>query len=97
MVVNEAVNNLMKHSGAGEARLALHADGGTLRVMLEDRGIGFDPSGVPPDRNGLRNIRRRMEALGGRLEIASKPGQGTRVSIAMPILPNPSPTPSAAR
>lgn len=87
MAVNEAVNNIMKHSAAAEARLSLHADGGMLHLVIEDHGIGFDPAAVPPGRNGLRNIRRRIEAAGGRCEIHSTPERGSRIIVALPILP----------
>jgi len=87
MVVNEAVNNLMKHSGAHEAKLTLHTDGGKLHIAVEDQGVGFDPETVPPGRNGLRNMRRRMEAVGGRCGIHSTPGGGSRIIIALPLLP----------
>jgi ligand-binding sensor domain-containing protein/signal transduction histidine kinase len=85
MVVNEAVHNVMKHSGAGEVRLSIQNEGATLVVRVEDDGCGFDPENVPPGRNGLVNLRRRMDAVGGKCEIESAAGQGTRVRFDLPL------------
>lgn len=85
MAVNEAVNNGMKHSGAEELRLVVrHADG-RLLITVEDDGCGFDPNGVPGGRNGLGNIRRRIEAVGGGCRIDSRPGHGTRICLELPL------------
>lgn len=85
MVVNEAVHNVMKHSRAREARLFLGTQGTSLVVRVEDDGCGFDPDNVPPGRNGLANLRRRMEAVGGKCTIDSAAGQGTRVCFELPL------------
>jgi signal transduction histidine kinase len=85
MVVNEAVHNVMKHSGAGKVRLSIENEGATLVVRVEDDGCGFDPENVPPGRNGLVNLRRRMDAVGGKCEIQSAAGQGTRVRFDLPL------------
>ncbi len=85
MAVNEAINNVMKHSASNEAKLTLNAAGGTLIIVVADHGVGFNPAVVPPGRNGLRNMRRRMEAAGGSCEIESAPHRGSRVRISLPL------------
>jgi signal transduction histidine kinase len=75
----------MKHSGAGKVRLSIENEGATLVVRVEDDGCGFDPENVPPGRNGLVNLRRRMDAVGGKCEIQSAAGQGTRVRFDLPL------------
>ena len=85
MAVNEAVNNVMKHARARELRLVIRHDHQTLRIAIEDDGCGFDPDAVPEGRNGLCNLRRRMESVGGACQIRSTAGQGTRVALDLPL------------
>ena len=55
-----------------------------LQVFVRDRGPGFDPDSVPPDRRGVReSIVGRMERHGGRARIASAPGSGTEVELVL--------------
>ena len=85
MAVNEAVNNCMKHAGADELRLVVRHTGGCLLITVDDDGRGFDPTMVTGGRNGLGNVRRRMESVGGACLIESRPGQGTRVCLELPL------------
>jgi len=60
------------------------ADDGHLQVFVRDRGPGFDPAAVPPDRRGVReSIVGRMERHGGRAEVHTAPGAGTEVELTM--------------
>jgi signal transduction histidine kinase len=86
MVINEAVNNIMKHSGSGSARLRVGWRAGQLEVAIEDDGRGFAPADIKPGRNGLENMRRRMSAARGSLVIDSSPGAGTRIRLNLPFL-----------
>jgi signal transduction histidine kinase len=85
MAINEAINNIMKHSGARVAHLALAVRNSCLEATIEDDGCGFDPAAVATGRNGLENIRRRMRSSGGRAAITSTPGSGTRVHLTLPL------------
>jgi signal transduction histidine kinase len=87
MAVNEAVNNVMKHAGANEARLRIRHGDGELELTVSDDGCGFDPAAVSPDRNGLRNLGARLAAIGGRFTVDSAPGAGTRIALAIPLIP----------
>ena len=81
-IVNEIVNNALRHSEASEISVQLVIDESRLHVTVEDNGKGFDPAIVEAGGgNGLKNIRQRVTALNGNLEISSAPGKGTEVNI----------------
>ena len=83
-IAQEALNNVAKHSGAAGARVTLSCeDGGARRVLLtvEDDGHGFDPTGVSGNHLGLNIMSERAEAIGATLEVRSRKGEGTRVSV----------------
>jgi signal transduction histidine kinase len=78
----QALVNVVRHAGTGHARLALRVEGDAVIVEVTDHGRGFDPMAVPPHRYGLREaIGARMRAVGGRAEISSRPGRGTRIRL----------------
>jgi signal transduction histidine kinase len=87
-IVQEAVRNASRHSGAQNVRISLDetpaADGvRVLRVSVHDDGRGFDPSqeaGL-----GILGIRERVTQLAGKLEVDSKPGSGTTIRISLPM------------
>ena len=81
---DEALSNVSRHAEAATCRVSLYGDedGGVLEV--DDDGRGFDPASVSGAGQGLRNLRERAEGLGGRAEIDSTPGQGTRVRVTIP-------------
>ena len=86
MVTKEAMNNVIKHSAATEVWLRLAVKDGVFRMLLEDNGCGFRPAeSEDSDRNGLRNMRARVEGFGGVFEILSRLGQGTSLSISIPL------------
>ena len=82
-VVQEALQNVVKHSGAREASVTFARDGETMCVRIEDTGCGFDPGharlGI-----GLDGMRERLRLVGGTLKIDSKPGAGTRIEARIP-------------
>ncbi len=85
-VVQEALTNVRKHSGARSAVVRVTSDGSTVTFVVEDDGHGFDMTEVPPDRDGfgLHSMAERMRLLNGSLTIDSMPGRGTRVIAALP-------------
>jgi DNA-binding NarL/FixJ family response regulator/anti-sigma regulatory factor (Ser/Thr protein kinase) len=88
----ELLFNVVKHSGVTRARVAMRRqDDHWLAVVVEDSGSGFNPhlvqEEITPDGMGLFSIRERIETMGGRFEIHSDPGAGTRVTIAAPLVP----------
>ena len=78
-VVQEALNNCVKHAGAKEIRVTLHRDAGGLVVSVQDDGAGFDPA-----RNkglGLLGMAERVTGVGGRLHIEAQTGAAARFSL----------------
>jgi signal transduction histidine kinase len=77
----EALTNAVKFaSEGGPVRLYAEIEERAARVFIDDRGPGFDPNAIPPDRRGVReSIIGRMERYGGRVEIRSESGEGTEV------------------
>jgi signal transduction histidine kinase len=80
-VVQEALTNAAKHAGAERVRVEVARVNGSIEVVVEDDGHGFDP-GAATSGFGLVGMRERVELTGGRLEIRSPPG--TRVSARLP-------------
>ena len=80
-VVQEALTNAAKHAQADRVRVEVARDNGTVEVVVEDDGHGFDPTTATAGL-GLVGMRERVELTGGRLEIQSRPG--TRVSAQLP-------------
>lgn len=88
MAVKEAVHNIIKHAQASEVTLSAAYEDRTLVIAIRDNGCGF----AADDRragNGLTNIRRRLESLGGRCLIESAVGTGTRVELRLGVPPPP--------
>lgn len=83
--VKEALNNAAKYSKAEELFLRIRRQGQTLRVIVEDNGVGFDLELADTVRNGLTNMTERMKEVGGRCQIVSKPGAGCRVEFQVPL------------
>jgi signal transduction histidine kinase len=76
--VEEALANVVRHSGSDRAVLAVEAAGDRIVVRVVDHGRGFDPEGVPAHRYGVRDsIAARMRGVGGTARVASAPGRGT--------------------
>ncbi|MBP8257900.1 MAG: hypothetical protein KAX37_11285, partial [Opitutaceae bacterium] len=84
LTTKEAMNNILKHSGASEASLRIRMIAGELRITLCDNGCGFDPhTATSSGANGLSNMRARVARTGGTIEFRTAPGKGTEVSIAV--------------
>jgi signal transduction histidine kinase len=81
----EATVNAAKWSGAPLVSVFAEVDGDTVAVYVRDRGRGFDPEAVPPDRKGVsESVIARMARSGGSATIRSAAGQGTEVALVMP-------------
>lgn len=91
-IVQEALTNLRTHSQATHGKVTLAENNGRIRLTIEDNGVGFAPRKVADNRFGLQGIRKRVALLRGRVEINSAPGQGTRVTIDLPIEVGPATT-----
>jgi len=92
--VRELLFNTVKHAKVSAAEVAVAATANSLTLAISDAGIGFDPTrlrvaGGTEGGFGLLGIRERLEWVGGRLEIASTPGQGSRMTLVIPLGPAP--------
>ena len=83
-IAQEGMANIMRHSGAASAHLALRRAGGDVVLSVADDGRGFDAAAAEGRGLGLRSMRERAEALGGRIEVTARPGGGACVSVAVP-------------
>jgi signal transduction histidine kinase len=90
--VRELLMNVVKHGRTDRARVSVTSDEKEFMIEVSDEGHGFDPSVLSTSLSGhdsvrqfgLFSIRERMEALGGRFELKSSVGQGTRASLMLP-------------
>jgi signal transduction histidine kinase/ligand-binding sensor domain-containing protein len=84
LVFKESVNNAVRHSGCSSAAVELSLDRRDLTLTVRDDGRGFDPEG-DFEGHGLASMRRRAAEVGGTLEVASAPGNGTTVTFRVPL------------
>ena len=86
MTSPEALTNAVKHSEATTITVDVAAGDDLLRVRVEDDGVGCAEFAGG---SGLVGLRNRVEALGGRIALQSKPGLGTSLSVELPLSPDP--------
>jgi signal transduction histidine kinase len=85
-IVQELLNNILKHAGASEAFIQLIKENDRLNVVVEDNGKGFDTNLLDKNKGaGWTNIRSRIEYLKGELDVHSEAGKGTLVNIEFNI------------
>jgi two-component system, NarL family, sensor kinase len=81
-IIQELLNNILKHAAATEAMVQVIRGEGRLNIVVEDNGRGFDKNSLEGKKGaGWVNIRARVEYLKGQLELNSEPGKGTQVNI----------------
>ena len=91
-IYQEALSNVIKHARARTVDIRLQQKGDEITLAVQDDGVGFDPNpdhpstGKPPGL-GLVGMRERLTALGGRMEIVSRPGRGTTIMAILPYRP----------
>ena len=90
-MLQEAINNILKHAGADAIAISLFYEPSRLCIVVNDNGCGFNPWQIagthlsPGKHSGLRNMQARARALKGNCIIESQPGRGTRVLLYLPI------------
>jgi two-component system sensor histidine kinase UhpB len=83
-IAQEALNNVAKHAGAKQVRIALAGEAEEIVIRVADDGAGFDPAAAARGKRwGMKTMRERAEAAGGRLEVDSAPGEGTIVRASV--------------
>ncbi len=84
-IVQEALNNVWRHSKSPQARVTLVQTGHNVEITVRDWGVGFDPQSIKKKRYGLIGIRERARLLGGKATINSVAGEGTRIHVQLPV------------
>jgi signal transduction histidine kinase/streptogramin lyase len=96
LAFKESLTNALRHAGATEVRISLTTKTHAFTIVVEDNGRGFsqepmrnapDISGSSAGRNGLANMRHRLQQIGGQCEIQSAIGKGTRLEFLVPVNP----------
>jgi len=96
LAFKESLNNALRHAGATEVRISLATNTHAFTIVVEDNGRGFSHDPVRTDasifgsstgRNGLANMRHRLQQIGGQCKIQSAIGKGTRVEFVVPVHP----------
>ena len=86
LTVKESINNSVKHSGADSISITLKIDANNLVVVVSDNGRGFDKDKIRTGANGLRNMKQRIENIGGSYSIVPEHGKGTTTTISVPLM-----------
>lgn len=85
-IVQEALRNVVKHSGAAEAKIELSGDGDQIDLCVSDPGLGFDPESAAGRAGlGLISMRERLRLAGGHLSVESEPSHGSRIRVRVPL------------
>ena len=84
-ILQESLANVARHSQAGQVEIALSLKNDQASLVVHDDGVGFDPAQIQPTELGLRSMRERADALGGSLSVESAPGQGTYITVLLPL------------
>jgi signal transduction histidine kinase len=83
-IFQEAVTNVRRHAKATEINVSLSYETGDIKLTIHDNGIGFNTRRKKQDAFGLTGMRERVKLLRGKLDIKSKPGQGTTITVKIP-------------
>ncbi|MDB6015923.1 MAG: hypothetical protein JWR19_412 [Pedosphaera sp.] len=83
----EALNNIIRHSGATQAQVNMSAEEGSLLIHIADNGCGLEDTAGKGGHHGLAGMRERLLRLGGRCEITGSAGNGTTVLFIIPVQP----------
>ncbi len=84
-IAREAISNSLRHGGANHLNVRLHRSGDEVGLLVHDNGTGFNPEGRASAGHGLGNMHARAAHLGAGLRIDSRPGDGTRVVLTIPV------------
>jgi signal transduction histidine kinase len=83
LVLKESINNVMKHAKATEVEINIRFEGNSMLIEITDNGKGIDSEKLNQFGNGLKNMQRRMEGIGGSFSILNT--NGTTVKLEMPL------------
>jgi len=84
-IAQQALANVARHAGPARAVVRVTLEPGQVHLRVEDNGVGFDPTAMPPDRFGVIGMGERARLLGGALVIETSPGGGTAIDVLVPL------------
>jgi len=84
-IAQEALTNIRRHAGAKRVAIRLVATHDRVELSIQDNGRGFNPTRVPKGRYGLIGLNERVRLLNGKLDVSSRPGKGTRLTVVVPL------------
>ncbi|HEY4417853.1 MAG TPA: ATP-binding protein, partial [Verrucomicrobiae bacterium] len=85
LVVKEALNNVVRHASAGEVWVRFKLETSFFQISIQDNGRGFVADSRSALRNGLSNMKKRLEEVGGDFAVSSQPGKGTEVKLTIDL------------
>ncbi|MDQ6630523.1 MAG: histidine kinase [Verrucomicrobiota bacterium] len=85
LTIKEALHNTVKHSGASEVKISLQVTDATLFISITDNGKGFTLEKVSSFGNGLQNMSKRIENIGGKFVLSAEPEKGTGLHLDIPL------------
>jgi signal transduction histidine kinase len=85
LAYKEALTNIVRHARAAEVQITMRVEGDAFVLTVADDGCGVNAAAAGPGADGLANMARRLELLGGRCEVRSAPGAGTTVRLILPL------------
>jgi signal transduction histidine kinase len=85
-IVQESLNNVIKHSGSRAAQVSLEIAGPQICLSVSDAGCGFDAASSPPQNGlGLISMQERVRRVGGEITICAQPSRGTQITVSIPL------------
>jgi signal transduction histidine kinase len=84
-VVQEALRNVVEHSGADRAQVSLAESDGSLKLTVKDHGRGFDPVVKQSNGLGIISMNERVRLVGGTFSLQAKEGAGVRIDVEVPL------------
>jgi signal transduction histidine kinase len=84
-LVQESLTNIGRHAQASNVQVSLQRQSVAYVLTVADDGRGFDPTKIPIKSLGIQGMRERAEMLGGRLDVRSRPSEGTTIIVTFPI------------
>lgn len=85
-IAQEAMNNIRKYARASHVKVSLTQQNDVVVLQVQDNGIGFDSDNLDIHGHGIAGMKHRTQMFSGRLAVFSKPGQGTRIEVQMPVI-----------
>ncbi len=79
--VQEAVENILRHSNASKAVVSMQVEGNQIKLIIKDNGTGFNPKKIENEHLGIRGMQERIEMLGGKFKIKSDEKNGTEITV----------------